>query len=82
MKINKLRYKKLDFFIPKKRGQNQILKIIVFVDSIDKEIAFSKYLQVYLLKELKSQEKKIVRSFSLNLKSKTKTNRLQEVFNQ
>ena len=38
VQINKLGYEELDFLLSKKRGLSHILKIIVFVDSIDKRL--------------------------------------------
>lgn len=49
-----LRYKELDFLLSKKRKLSHIPKIMVFVDSINKEIVLSKYLQSCLLKKLRS----------------------------
>lgn len=59
--------------MPKKKRLNQILKIMIFINNINKKIMLDKYLRFCLLKELKSRGKKIARSFLLDFKFKTKT---------
>lgn len=58
-----------------------IEKTIIFVDSIEKNIALKKYLQSFLLNNLKDRDEKIIISFSSILEAKTKTDCLKNFLN-
>lgn len=56
-------------------------KIIIFVDSIEKDIASKIYLQILLLNNMKNREDNIIKSFLSVLKVKIKTNWLETFLN-
>lgn len=47
---------------------------MIFINSIEKDIALKKHLQTFLVNNLKNKSEKIIVSFLLILKAKTKTN--------
>ena len=54
---------------------------MIFINSIDKDIALRKYLQTLLLDNLKDRGKKIILSFLSILKAKTKIDWLKNFLN-
>ena len=80
--ITDSRFEDLDFLVLSKiSGINNIEITIIFIDSIEKDIAFGKYFQIFLLDNLKDRGKKIISSFSSTLKTITKTNWLEDFLN-
>lgn len=59
-KIKKLRYKKLNIFVPSIRGLNTIPKTKIFVNKINDGIALTKYLCTKLSNNLKNKAKQII----------------------
>lgn len=62
-------------------GIGNIKKTIIFIDSIEKNIALEKYLHFFLLNNLKVRGKKIIVSFSSILKAKKKNYCLKNFLN-
>lgn len=67
-------FKDLNFLVLLKIGGiSNIKKIMIFIDSVKKGITLGKYLQSFLLDNLKNRGKKIIISFLSMLETKTKT---------
>lgn len=54
-KIKKLKYKKLDVFVPSIRGLSAIAKTMIFIDSINKRIILTDYFCIKLPGNLKDK---------------------------
>ena len=75
-------FEDLNFLIPPKIGGiGNIEKIMIFVDSVEKDIALGKHLQSLLPNNLKDRGEKIIVSFSSILEAKTKTDCLEDFLN-
>ena len=59
-KIKKLEYKELDIFIPSIGNLSTILKIIIFVDSINEGTALTKYLCTKFSDNLKDKSEQMI----------------------
>ena len=74
--------KDLNFLIPSKiSGIGNIEKMMIFVDSIEKDIVLGIYLQTLLPKILKDRGNDIIKSFSSILKAKIITDWLEDFLN-
>ena len=75
-------FEDLNFLVPLKIGGiGNIEKTMIFVDSVEKDIALGKYLQSLLPNNLKDRGEKIIVSFSSILETKTKTDCLEDFLN-
>ena len=74
--------KDLNFLIlPKISSIDSIEKIMIFVNSVEKDIALGIYLQILLPETLKDRGNDIIKYFSSVLKTKTKTDWLETFLN-
>lgn len=62
-------------------GINNIKKTMIFIDSVEKGIVLGIHFQTFLLNNLKDRRNDIIKSFSLVLKEKTKTDWLEVFLN-
>ncbi len=69
--IKKPGYKKLDVFVPSIESLSAISKIMIFVDSINKEMALTEYLRTKLLDNLKDKAEQVIQCFYSNLSDKS-----------
>ena len=80
--ITSFGFENLNFLItPKINGNNNIEKTMIFVDSVEKNIALGIHLQTLLLDNLKDRGDDIIKSFSSVLKAKTKIDWLEAFLN-
>ena len=69
-KIKKPGYKELDVFVPLIGDLSTILKTMIFVDSINEEMALIEYLRTKLSDNLKDKAEQVIQCFYSNLSDK------------
>lgn len=80
--ITSFYYKNNNFLILLKIGGiSNTEKTMIFVNSVEKNIELEKYLQFFLLYNLKNKGEKIIVSFLSLLEAKTKTDCLKDFYN-